>query len=82
MGNCCCKEEIQQFNFYKILSTEDAYLLLRQGSIYCRLCKDKIYHAYISMVYCNYCRVVIGHEECFLKSDKVCSTCRNILNML
>ena len=80
MGNCCCKEEINQhFTFYKILSTEDAYLVLRGGSIHCRLCKDRIYHAYVSMVYCNYCRVVIGHEECFIKTNKVCPTCNHNL---
>ena len=83
MGNCCRKEdEINRYlTFYKILSTEDAYLLLRNGSIHCRLCKDRIHHAYISIVYCNYCRLVIGHEECILHTNKVCPTCNNRLDV-
>ena len=82
MGNCCIErknENTDQRYRYKILSTDDAYLFLRHNSVYCTLCKDGICHAYISMVYCNYCRVVIGHEECFTKTNKGCPLCKHIL---
>ena len=66
MGNCCIENDIYENNFsYKILTIKEAYYILQNGYIMCRICKDNIYHAYISIIYCNNCRLVIGHEDCY-----------------
>jgi hypothetical protein len=84
MGICCCinkedkedKEDVDYINIepsFKILSISEAYTILKEGSIMCRLCKEKICHAYISIICCNYCRLIIGHEECYYKNKiKIC----------
>jgi hypothetical protein len=47
--------------------------------IYCLICKEKVKH---SVMYCNYCKVSIGHNECvktWLERKNHCSSCHHIL---
>jgi hypothetical protein len=47
--------------------------------IYCLLSKEKVKH---SVIYCNYCKVSIGHNDCvktWLERKRHCPSCNQML---